>query len=80
MLHFSCNLGILTLSLPSPNPCGHPLPKSPGVALKQPLETTDLQDHLPVRVYVRFVDGFGVQIDLVLLGREDLYGSGALAL
>lgn len=62
MLHFSCNLGIFTLFLQSPIPHGHPLPKPSGVALKQSLETTDLQDHLPVCVCVcvreeRFVNG-----------------------
>lgn len=60
-----------------------PLPKTPGIALKQPHEAADLQDHLPMRVYVRaerFVESWGAQIDLVLLGREDLHRREALAL
>lgn len=56
MLHFSCNLGIFTLFFQSLNPCGHPplkkKKKTPRVALKQPLESKDLQDHLPMCVYV----------------------------
>lgn len=59
-LHFSCNLGAFTLFLQSVTP-PPPQPKTPGAALKQPLETADLQDHLPLRVCVRagrFVDGW----------------------
>lgn len=43
-LHFSCNLGAFTLFLQSVTP-----PQTPGAALKQPPETADLQDHLPLR-------------------------------